>query len=100
MKITVDEKTTRKSFPKRDQFAPELLYFSDCALQDRQPEPSGREGLADVRVIRALHESARTGRPVALPEFERRHRPALEMADDEPPVRMPELVHAESPSGE
>ena len=100
MQVTVGEKTTRKSFPKRDQFAPELLYFSDCALQDRQPEPSGREGLADVRVIRALHESARTGRPVALPEFERRHRPALEMADDEPPVRMPELVHAESPSGE
>ena len=100
MQITVDEKTTRKSFPRRDQFAPELLYFSDCTLEDRQPEPSGREGLADVRVIRALHQSARTGRPVTLPEFERRHRPMLEMADDEPPVRMPELVHAESPSGE
>jgi len=100
MKITVDEKTTRKSFPKRDQFAPELLYFSDCILEDRQPEPSGREGLADVRVIRALHQSARTGRLVTRPEFERRHRPMLEMADDEPPVRMPELVHAESPSGE
>jgi len=100
MQITVDEKTTRKSFPRRDQFAPELLYFSDCILEDRQPEPSGREGLADVRVIRALHQSARTGRPVTLPEFERRHRPMLEMADDEPPVRMPELVHAESPSGE
>jgi glucose-fructose oxidoreductase len=98
--LTVDEKTTRKSFPKRDQFAPELVYFSDCILKDRQPEPSGREGLADVRVIRALHESARTGRPVALPEFERRHRPTLAQADDAPPIEMPELVHAESPGGE
>ncbi len=84
--LTVDGKTTRKTFPKRDQFAPELLYFSDCILTDRQPEPSGTEGLADVRVIRALHQSARTGRPVTLPEFERRHRPTLEMAHDDPPV--------------
>jgi predicted dehydrogenase len=98
--LTVDGKTTRKTYPKKDQFAPELLYFSDCVLKDQQPEPSGREGLADVRVIRALHESARTGRPVTLPEFERRHRPSLELADDEPPVKMPELVHAETPSGE
>ena len=55
MQITVDGKTTRaRAFPKRDQFAPELLYFSDCIRKDREPEPSGREGLADVRVIRAL----------------------------------------------
>jgi len=98
--LTVDGKTTRKTFPKRDQFAPELLYFSDCVLKDRQPEPSGREGLADIRIIRAIHESARTGRPVTLPDFERRHRPTLEMAKDEPPVEMPELVNAESPGGE
>jgi predicted dehydrogenase len=98
--LKVDEKTTKKTYPKKDQFAPELLYFSDCILKDRQPEPSGREGLADVRIIRAIHESARIGRPVALPEFERRHRPTLTLADDEPPVDMPELVHAETPSGE
>ena len=98
--LTVDGKTTRKTFPKRDQFAPELLYFSDCVLKNRQPEPSGREGLADIRIIRAIHESARTGRPVTLPDFERRHRPTLEMAKDEPPVEMPELVNAESPGGE
>ena len=28
-----------------DQFAPELLYFSDRILKDREPEPSGEEGL-------------------------------------------------------
>jgi glucose-fructose oxidoreductase len=100
LELTIDDKTTRKSFPKRDQFAAELLYFSDCVLQDRQPEPSGREGLADVRIIRALHESASTGRPVTLPDFERHHRPTLALAEDQPPVKMPEVVHAEAPSEE
>src|SRR5262245_1422078 len=28
--LKVDGKTTRKRIGKRDQFAPELLYFSDC----------------------------------------------------------------------
>ena len=40
-----------RRFTKRDQFAPELLYFSDCVLQGREPEPGPAEGLADVRVI-------------------------------------------------
>jgi predicted dehydrogenase len=42
--LTVHGKTTKKSIGKRDQFAPELLYFSDCILNDREPEPSGAEG--------------------------------------------------------
>ena len=46
--------------------APELMHFSDCVMTGRDPQPSGREGLADVRIIRALYRSARTGRPVRL----------------------------------
>jgi predicted dehydrogenase len=64
--LTVDGKTTRKRIGKRDQFAPELLYFSDCVLENREPEPSGVEGLQDVRIVQALYESAETGKPVAL----------------------------------
>ena len=37
--LTVNGKTERLSFPKRDQFAAELLYFSDCVLHNREPEP-------------------------------------------------------------
>jgi glucose-fructose oxidoreductase len=75
-----------------------LLYFSDCILNDREPEPSGREGLADVRIIRALLESARLGRPVKLDEFERRRRPTMAMEKKRPPVPRPRLIHAEAPS--
>jgi glucose-fructose oxidoreductase len=93
-------RTQRRKFPKRDQFAPELLYFSDCILQGHEPEPSGREGLADVRIIRALYQSARQARPVSLAPFEKSPRPSIEQAIRRPPVREPELVRAASPSGQ
>jgi len=67
-----------RRFAKRDQFAPELLYFSDCLLQNRDPEPSAEEGLADIRIIRALYKSMESGQPVELGPYERRERPSLE----------------------
>ena len=67
--LTIDGKRRTKSIGKRDQFAPELLYFSDCILNDRQPEPSGEEGLQDVRIVEALYESARRQRPSPFGRF-------------------------------
>jgi len=69
--LTVNGKTTRKRIGKRDQFAAELRYFSDCVLKDREPEPSGEEGMQDVRIVEALYESAETGKAVAIPPFDR-----------------------------
>ncbi len=93
------EKRTTK-YRKRDQFAPELLHFSDCILKDRDPGPSGEEGLADVRVIRALYRSARRNRPVRLEAGRLRSRPTMRQEITRPPVRrMPRLVHATPPSG-
>jgi glucose-fructose oxidoreductase len=59
------------SFEPTDQFAAEISYFSSCILQDRQPEPSGIEGLQDVRLVEAIYRSARDGRPVTLPRLAR-----------------------------
>jgi predicted dehydrogenase len=59
------------AFEETDQFAAELSYFSDCILRDRQPEPSGIEGLQDVRIVEAIYRSARDGRPVTLPRLQR-----------------------------
>ena len=98
-RVTVGGRTSQKTYPRRDQFAPELVEFSDCILRDREPEPSGREGLADVRIIRALLESARLGRPLKLDEFERRRRPTMAMEKRRPPVPRTPLVHAAPPSG-
>jgi predicted dehydrogenase len=59
------------TFEPTDQFAAELSYFSSCILQDRPPEPSGIEGLQDVRLVEAIYRSARDGRPVTLPRLAR-----------------------------
>src|SRR5439155_17185835 len=77
---------SERRFAKRDQFAPELLYFSYCVLQNRDPEPAAEEGLADVRVIRALYQSIESGQPVELAPYQRRERPSLEQEIRRPPI--------------
>ena len=96
--VTIDGKTRTKQVGKRDQFAPELLYFSDCILNDTQPEPSGEEGLQDVRVVEALYESARTERPVRIKPFEKRVRPTSRQRISRPGVTKPELIKVQSAS--
>ena len=97
-RVTINGRTRERTFPKRDQFAPELISFSECILSGAAPEPSGWEGLADVRVIRALYQSADTGQPVSLAPFEKQDRPSLDQKITRPPVTKPELVNAEAPS--
>lgn len=64
--LKIGERTRKKQFGKSDQFAPQLLYFSNCVLHDRDPEPAGEEGLADVRVIEGMHKSISNGRWIGL----------------------------------
>ena len=98
--VTIDDRSRTRNFTKSDQFGPELVYFSDCVQRDAEPEPSGEEGLADVRVIEALLRSAHDDRPVRLPPFKRRARPEPGMRLRLPPVREPEPVRADSPVAE
>jgi len=98
LKITVNGTTRESVFPKSDQFAPELLYFSDCILNNRDPEPSGKEGLADVRIIRAIYQSIETKKIVHLEPTAIEIRPTLEQEIHRPAVPQPELIHAHSPS--
>ena len=97
-RLTIDGTTTRKTTGKRDQFAPELLYFSDCILNDRQPEPSGEEGLQDVRIVEALYQSAKTGRPVTIRPFIKTVRPTRRQRITRPGVKKPALVKVQSAS--
>lgn len=95
--ITIDDRTRERRFPKRDQFAPELVYFSGCIQTGEDPEPSGKEGLGDVRIIRALYASADTGSPVRLGGFDKHDRPTMEQEIRKPAVKKPELVNTEAP---
>lgn len=96
--ITIEGKTRERSFPMRDQFAPELLYFSECILTGQDPEPSGEEGLQDIKIIEALYQSAETGRPVKIKGIARRRRPTTKQIVKRPPVKKPPLVQVQSPS--
>ncbi len=100
LRSSIDEKEREETIPQHDQFGGEIVYFSDCVLQDREPEPSGREGLADVRVIEAAHESMRTGKPVKLEPFFVENRPDEGQKQELPAVKKPpKMVRAASPSG-
>lgn len=95
--LTVDEKTSHKTFKKRDQFAPELVYFSRCILNDVTPEPSAEEGMCDLRVVDAILGSARSGSPVTLPPYQRRRGPGPELEMKKPAVSKPKTVNAPGP---
>lgn len=94
---TRKDKPRHRTFRQVDQFAPELLEFSRCVLEGRNPEPDGWEGLADVRAILAMHASAESGQPVKLPPYDRPRHPTPGQVRRKPPVQKPEEIHVSSP---
>ena len=100
LRVTVDGNTNERIFPKVDEFAPELIHFSDCILNNCEPEPSGEEGLLDVQIVSAAYRSAETGRAVPIERAKRYTPPEPEQKMHRPPVEEPELLHARMPSGE
>jgi len=49
-----------------DQFAVEMDDFARCILEKTPTRVPGEEGLRDLKIMTAIYESARTGRPVDL----------------------------------
>ncbi|MBF2047658.1 MAG: Gfo/Idh/MocA family oxidoreductase [Elainella sp. C42_A2020_010] len=97
-RITVEGETEEQSFAGHDQLAAEFIYFSDCILQNKDPEPSGQEGLIDVQIIQALYESIKTGQPVRLADLDRSKRPSVQQMINRPSLEAePELIHANEP---
>jgi predicted dehydrogenase len=100
LRIKMDGKEKENSFDKVDQFGAEIEYFSECILNRVDPEPSGYEGLADIRVVEALLQSMRSGHPVKLAPFEKRRRPGEQQKIEKSPIKPQKLVHAESASSD
>ena len=97
--LKVGERARKKQFGKSDQFAAELLYFSDCIRHDRMPEPSADEGLTDLRIIEAMQRSIVSGREVSLSMPQRKRRPTLRQEIRRPAVpREPKLVNVTAAS--
>jgi predicted dehydrogenase len=87
-----------RTFTKRDQIAAEIEYFARCIREDLVPEPSGWEGLADVRILQAIQQSARFGRAVPVEPIPRPQRPDLGQEIRIAAHELPPLVDVEQPS--
>jgi predicted dehydrogenase len=98
LQVTIKGRRQKRIYARRDQFAPELIHFSDCILNNKPPEPTGLEGLLDVHVIRSLYESARIGRAVQLRDLVRNRRPSLRQQIHRPPPPKPLRIHTEAPT--
>jgi len=90
------EKT--RTFEKRDQIAAEIEYFARCVCDNVDPEPSGWEGVADVRILQAICQSARFGRAVMIEPILRPRRPHLGQGIDVEPHAQPPLVDVQQPT--
>jgi glucose-fructose oxidoreductase len=87
-----------RTFTRRDQVAAEIEHFARCIRDDLAPEPSGWEGLADVRILQAIQASARFGRAVPIEAVPRPHRPGFSQELSVPPHEAPPLVDVEQPT--
>lgn len=91
--------TTEHAHPVVDQFAGETQYFSDCILQNREPEPDGDEGWRDVRVVSAIERSLQSGgQPQYLEPLPERPGISAEQARRLPLADKPDYVNSAEPN--
>jgi glucose-fructose oxidoreductase len=88
----------RRAFEKRDQIAAEIEAFSKHLHDGPEPEPSGQEGLADMRVLDAIQRAIESGEAQPVAPVPRARRPSKRQARKRPAHGMPPLVHAQSGS--
>ncbi len=97
--IAIGDKQSTESFKHTDQFGGEMQYFSDCILNNIEPEPNGEEGYADVRVLEGILQSLNSGSPVALKPFTRTRRIDTDTQKERlSALSTPELVDAKNPN--
>jgi len=98
---TIGEKKSHESFKATDQFGGEMKYFSDCIIHDREVEPDGEEGYADLRVIDGIVEALKTGKSVTLEPFSRTRRIDPDGQEQTLSYKSPPRneVNAKSPTG-
>ncbi len=97
--VAIDQDKDKTSFKNTDHFGGQMKYFSDCILENKDPEPDGEEGFADVRVLEGVLEALKTGGPVKLPPFTRTRRIDTQAQKMElRAVSTPELVNASNTS--
>ena len=55
-----------KTFKAMDEFVLEIDEFASCINENREPEPSGEQGLRDIIIIDAIYRAVKQRRSVAI----------------------------------
>jgi len=80
-KTKINDKEDSKTFPETDHFGGQTEYFSECILNNVDPEADGEDGLNDVRVVVAIKDSLKgNGKTIKLDNKQRSKRPTLDQA--------------------
>ncbi len=98
MTTKIDGKEETRTFKKSQQFGAEVEYFARAILENSPIEPDGLEGLADIRVVRAVEQSALAkGREIAIEPVPKTLRPDADQVIHMPPRMQETLVDAKPP---
>lgn len=96
--LVVGQERSSRSFRNTDHFGGEMHYFSECILEDRDPEPDAEEGYADLRVLEGILRAIETGGRVTLEPFARTRRiDTRAQLERLRARRSPELVNTSNP---
>lgn len=98
MHVTGKHGEKDRRFEPTDQVAAEVEYFARCIREGIDPEPSGWEGLADVRILAACQQSTTFGRAVPIEPVLRPRRPNLGQGIEVEPHPAPPLVGVQQPT--
>jgi predicted dehydrogenase len=66
LRIVTNEAKNELQIDPLNHFAAEMDHFARAIIDDTAPLTPGEEGLADMRVIAAIDEAIRTGKPVKV----------------------------------
>lgn len=96
-RLTKGGKTEERKAPVVDHFGGETAYFSDCILQDREPEPNGEEGVLDMIVLDAIDRAIASGQPQELPPRSRPRHIETDQLRKLPLAAVPDFVNTDVP---
>ncbi len=94
----IGQKESHESFKNTDHFGGQMKYFSHCILNGEEPEPNGAEGLADVRVIEAIHRSMKSQQWEKIDRVDVTRRVSPDQAESLRAQSAPEMVNTSSPA--
>lgn len=65
-RVGQEEGSDLRTVENKNQFALEIDHLSEAILENKAVKTPGEEGLRDHRIMKAIYQSAREQRPIAL----------------------------------